>query len=211
MVNTVLNTICAEVFKKMADVLQGGNIKPQLVASNWLDKHWKVIFNGDNYGAHWQQMLTDKGVWRIDSGVDAICRLTDPKNVNLFSTMGVLTAEECAARRNVMLEHYAGTVEIEAKCMVQMLNQHVIPSVKRAEVGPSVESLEGSVNMLSTAMQMIHAEEDLPRKAEMSRLLRLEDMVEIRALVDEAEAVVPADLWTLSTYQDLLFLDMTTK
>lgn len=39
---------------------------------------------------------------------------------------------------------------------------------------------------------------------------RLEDMVEIRALCDEAEAVCPADLWTLATYQEMLFLDQTS-
>jgi glutamine synthetase len=211
LVNTVLNTMCASMFKKFGDVLQGGNIRPHLVASNWLDKHWKVIFNGDNYAEHWQKMLTDNGVWRIDSGIDAICRFTDGKNTELFSRHGVLTPEECAARQTVMLEHYAGTVEIEAKCMVQMFNQHVIPAVKRAGVGPSVESLTQAVGTLEAAMKIIHEEEDLVRKANMARMLRLEDMVEIRELADAAEAVVPADLWTMATYKDLLFLDYTAQ
>jgi glutamine synthetase len=211
LVNTVLNTVAANAFKKFADVLQGGNIKPHLVGANWLDKHWKVIFNGDNYAAHWQKMLTDNGVWRIDSGVDAICRFTDPKNIGLFSSMGVLSAAECAARQNVMLEHYVGTVEIEAKCMVQMLNQHVIPSVRRAGVGPSVQTLEEAVGLLEHAIKYIHQEDNLKKKAEFSRVLRLEDMVEVRSLADSAEAVVPADLWTLSTYSDLLFLDQTSE
>lgn len=211
LVNTVLNTMCAEMFKKFADVLQGGNIRPQLVASNWLDKHWKTIFNGDNYGEHWQKMLTDNGLWRIDSGVDAICRFTDPKNTRLFATHGVLSAEECAARQNVMLEHYVGTVEIEVKCMIQMLNQHVIPSVQRAGVGPDVESLRTAASILKDAMHIIHEEDDLAKKANLARTLRLEDMIEIRALADAAEAVVPAELWTLSTYSELLFLDQTSE
>ena len=42
-------------------------------------------------------MLTKRGVWRIDSGVDAICRYTDPKNAALFEAMGVLKPNECAA------------------------------------------------------------------------------------------------------------------
>jgi glutamine synthetase len=33
---------------------------------------------------------------------------------------------------------------------------------------------------------------------------------EIRAVCDDAEEVVPAELWTLATYKELLFLDSHT-
>jgi len=210
MVNTVLNTIVAEQFKEFADAIEGST-QPRDVASQALDKHWKVIFNGNNYDEEMQKMLTDRGVWRIDSGVDAISKIADPKNIQMFSSMGVMSAEECAARRDVMLDHYVGTVEIEVKCMIQMLNQHVIPSVKKAGVGPSVQSLNEAVQTLHDAMSIIHHEDDLKRKADMARMLRLEDMVDMRALADAAEAACPADLWTLSTYEELLFLDYTSE
>merc|ERR1719171_403954 len=118
-------------------------------------------------------MLTNAGVTRIDSGVDSICRIADPKNIHLFSSMGVLSAEECASRRDVMLEHYVGTVEIEAKCLLSMLNQHVIPSVKRAGVGPKIEQFNEAAKVLQDALHIIHSEDDLKKKAEMSRMLRL--------------------------------------
>ena len=79
--------------------------------------------------------------------------------------------KECAARRDVMLDHYVGTVEIEVKCMIQMLNQHVIPSVKKAGVGPSVESLDDAVGLLNKAMDVIHHEGDLKKKADMARII----------------------------------------
>jgi len=210
MVNTVLNSICAEKFKEFADAIEGSAL-PRDVAAKSLDEHWKVIFNGNNYDEEMQTMLTERGVWRIDSGVDAMSKIADPKNIEMFSSMGVLSAEECAARRDVMLDHYVGTVEIEVKCMIQMLNQHVIPSVKKAGVGPSVESLNDAVGLLNEAMDVIHHEGDLKKKADMARILRLEDMVQIRTLADAAEALCPADLWTLSTYEDLLFLDYTSE
>ena len=47
MVNTVLNTMCAEKFKEFADAIEGGATARD-VASKALDKHWKVIFNGSN-------------------------------------------------------------------------------------------------------------------------------------------------------------------
>jgi glutamine synthetase len=133
MVNTVLQTICADAFKRFADAIEKG-AKPRDVASAALDKHWKVIFNGNNYDEANQQMLTDRGVWRIDSGVEATLRLGDPKNIALFSEMGVMTEPELAARKDIALIHYAGTVEIEAKTLIDMLNQMIIPAAKQAGV-----------------------------------------------------------------------------
>lgn len=49
----------------------------------------QVIFNGNGYDQASQQMLTDKGLCRIDSGVDAMCRYTVPKNIALFEEMKV--------------------------------------------------------------------------------------------------------------------------
>jgi len=110
-----------------------------------------------------------------------------------------------------MLDHYVGSVEIEVKAMISMINHHVIPSVKKAGVGPSVKSLSEAASTLKDAMAIIHAEGDLKKKANMARMLRLEDMIEFRNLCDEAEAVCPAEYWTLATYEDLLFLDQTSK
>ena len=79
-------------------------------------------------------MLTDNGLWRIDSGVEAMQRYTAPKNVALFSQHGVLTEEECNARQSIALNHYINTVEIECNCMVDMINQHIIPSLRRSGI-----------------------------------------------------------------------------
>ena len=154
-------------------------------------------------------MLTDRGVWRIDSGVEAIAQLTDGKNIALFEKMNVFNGEELAARQDVLHDHYTGTVEMEALTMVDMINQHVIPSVKAAGVGPLSE-LEAAVPKLQEAVAAIHAAESSLEKARLARVLRLETMIDIRDVCDSAEAVVPADLWTLATYKELLFLDSHT-
>jgi len=208
LVNTVLNTIAAEKFADFADRIEAGE-KPGDVARETLKKHWKVIFNGDNYCEESQQMLTDSGVWRIDSGVDAIATLSSEKNVALFEKMNVFKAEELTARQDVLHDHYTGTVEMEALCMVDMINQHVIPSVKEAGVGP-LDELSASITTLKAAVAEIHAAESSIDKAQLSRVLRLETMVTIRESCDAAEEVVPAEQWTLATYKELLFLDSHT-
>jgi len=205
LVNTVLNTIAAEKFADFADRIDAGEDAVE-IAREALDKHWKVIFNGDNYDATSQQMLTDKGVWRIDSGVEAIHALSSDKNVALFEKMSVLNGEELVAREAILHDHYSGSVEMEAKCLVDMINQHIIPSVKGAEIGPLSE-LHSAVTTVKAALAEIHASETSYEKAQLARVLRLETMVDIRAVCDAAEEVCPANLWTLATYKELLFLD----
>jgi glutamine synthetase len=204
-VNTVLSCICAKAFKNFADAIEGGQ-SAKAVAQAALKKHFKVVFNGNGYDANNQQMLSDRGVWRIDSGVDAMVRLRDPKNVALFKELGVLSEEECNARTNVNLEHYIGTVEIEVRCMIDMMLQHVIPAVRAAGVGNLTE-LENQVSILQNAWVKTEHTEDLYDKAVAARVLRLETMVTARAHCDAAEAVVPSHLWTLATYKELLFID----
>mmetsp|Transcript_17045 Transcript_17045/g.20813 ORF Transcript_17045/g.20813 Transcript_17045/m.20813 type:complete len:719 (+) Transcript_17045:71-2227(+) len=205
MVNTVLNTITAEKFGEFADRIDAGE-SPTDVAIEALNKHWRVIFNGNNYDEDSQQMLTDRGVWRIDSGVEAIHTLTSEKNTNLFEKMNVMTKEECESREIVLHDHYTGTVEMEALSLVDMINQHIIPSVKAAGIGPLAE-LEAAVVTVSEGVAGVHAAETSYEKAQLARVLRLETMIDVREVCDAAETVVPANLWTLATYKELLFLD----
>lgn len=52
---------------------------------------------------------------------------------------------------------------------------------------------------------------DEKKGAAAARMVRLQTMVTVRKLVDSIEAVVPPHLWTLATYQELMFLDQTTE
>jgi len=208
MVNTVLNSITANAFAEFSDAIESGK-SPRDVASAALNEHWKVIFNGDNYDEGNQAALTNAGVWRIDSGVEAIQRMTAQKNVDLFGKMKVLSADECAARESVLLGHYTGTVEVEALCMIDMINKSVVPSMAAASM--STTQLQHAAEDLKAAVAEIHAADSDAKAAELSRVLRLETMEAARALCDDAEAVCPTELWSLASYKDLLFLDHTLE
>merc|ERR1712086_424147 len=149
------------------------------------------IFNGDSYDEEMQQMLTDSGVWRIESGVEAIHRLSAQENKDLFQSLGVMDSDECDARASVLHDHYTGTVEMEALTLIDMINQHIIPSVKAAGAVPAGE-LASSVGALKDAVAAIHAASTSYEKAKLARVLRLETMIDIRGYCDAAEEVVPA-------------------
>ena len=113
-------------------------------------------------------MLTENGVWRIDSGVESIRRLSAEKNIELFEKMNVMSKEETYAREVCLHEHYTGTVEIEAKVFIDMINQHVIPSVKEAAIGP-LEELTNAVETMKTALKEIHDTDDHYEQAKLAR------------------------------------------
>jgi glutamine synthetase len=205
LVNTVLATIVAKSFKDFADAIQAGQT-PCSVAQKALQDSWKNVFNGNGYDPANQAELTKKGLWRIDSGVDAITRFTVDKNVKLFEELQILTSEECSARQSVLLNHYIGTVEIEALTFIDMIQQHIIPACKASGVGPLAE-LNQTVQRLKENLAAVHHATNEVEKARLARTLRLEAMVEARQVTDAAEEVVPANEWTLATYKELLFLD----
>ncbi len=213
-VNMVLAAIVANSFKMFSEQIEAGK-DPKAVAQEALKKHMKVIFNGNGYDPAEQERLTKEGYTRIDSGVEAMSKFTDAKNVKLFSDLGILAPHEVTARQAVMFEHYTGMVEMEALSMVQMIEQHVVPSVENAKdvlkttgaTEPRLDAanLKKAAQEINDAIAGIHAAANAEEGARLARVLRLEQMVEVRKMCDEAEAVCPKEVWTLPSYADMLF------
>merc|ERR1719253_1618218 len=76
MVNTVLCTIFAESFAHFSKAFEGG-ASPASVAKAALDEHSRVICNGNS--EEWPIEAEKRGVTRIDSGVESMKALSDPK------------------------------------------------------------------------------------------------------------------------------------
>mmetsp|Transcript_2670 Transcript_2670/g.5962 ORF Transcript_2670/g.5962 Transcript_2670/m.5962 type:complete len:604 (+) Transcript_2670:867-2678(+) len=204
MVNTVLNTMTAEAMADYSAQLESGR-GARDITTELLKKHWKAVFNGNGYAEDWPDKAVERGIWRIDSGVDAYKEMSSEKNIALFEKMKVMNKEELEARTSVNYTQYVGSVEIEVLCMIDMLNQQVIPAVKSAN--QDAAPLNSVVSTLKEALAKVHHEADGYAQACLARKLRLETMVQQREIVDAAEAVCPSHLWPMATYKDLLFLD----
>jgi glutamine synthetase len=204
LINTVLNTIIAEEMNLMAEAIEGGK-SAQEAATEALKAHMKAVFNGNGYGADWLPEAEKRGLFVIPTQPDAIRRMTVAKNVEVFSKNGVFSAKECEARQEVLLEAYTGTVEMECLCMIDMINQEVIPAMKTA--GFPVADLESGVKDLKAGLATVHDASDASAGADAANKLRLVTMAKVRTVCDEAEAVCPKGLWTIATYKELLFHD----
>ncbi|KAL1505117.1 hypothetical protein AB1Y20_008876 [Prymnesium parvum] len=240
MTNTILCSITAHAFAEFNAKIEKGE-KPADVARAALEKHWRIIFNGNGYGEDWPKEAESRGLWNLPSCVDAVARLADPKNVALFESLKdatgkpVMTKSEMESRVIVLHEQYVNVVEMEALTMIDMIQQHVLPSALLTEKAgiempakAPISALKSSVADIKSKLEAMHKAAPAPAtdkegaakesvemqvakaKAMLARELRLETMERARDVCDAIEAIVPANLWTLSTYNDLLFLDATT-
>ena len=209
MINTVLNTMTAEGMKVIADRVEAGE-EPRAVAQELLKKHMKCVFNGDGYDPTWPDKAVEQGIWRIDTGVDAIAELTSDKNIELFESMGVLSAEECEARKQVMLEHYTGLVEMEVLCLKDMILQHVLPACNASNScdKETSERLASAANMLVEKALELEEAPDVQTAAKLAHALRFGSMEHVRTLCDETENSVKNELWTLATYKEVRSLGL---
>jgi len=215
MVNTVLCSILASEFALLSKQIETGT-PARDVAIKTLNEHWAIVFNGNGYSPEWPIEAAKRGIPNHASCVDAITVLGSPKNVGLFESLKdeegtpVMSAAETRCREAVMLDKYCAVVEMEALCLVDMIKQHVLPSVLKAMaigITISVEPLKSALKQLEAKMHAMEAAEAGATKARVSRELRMETMASVRAVCDDAEGQIPPEMWTLATYKELLFLD----
>ena len=204
-VNTVLNTTCAEQFADFAEKIEKG-AKPAEVAAEALNTYWDIIFNGNGYDKSWPEKASKRNVvFNIPSGAEAISKLGDPKNIDLFEKMKVLSKEELIARRDIDWNHYIGLVEIEAGTMINMVTQSIVPALKTEGIDTS--AVTATCEKVKAKLAEVHHAEEGLAKATRARELRLEVMIECRKACDEAEEKCRASAWPFATYRELLFLD----
>lgn len=206
MVNTVLCSALAEAFNNFSAAIEKGQA-PLAVAQASLKDTWRIIFNGDGYSAEWPIEAAKRGLPNTVSGTESTQALCVEKNIALFDSLGVMSKEETLARADAMHEQYAGMVEIELKCMLEMVSRQCVPACKEAGLTDSATQLTSGLADLKAALHTMETAEGAYAKAQAARVARLETMEAVREVCDAAEALCPASVWPIASYKSLLFLD----
>ncbi len=240
--NVVLNTIVAESLDYAATRLEkdlGKNpteAKLQQVVKALLKEivkdHKRVIFNGDGYDKAWHAEAAKRGLPNFRNTVDALPALKTKKASDLFKKYGVLSKVELEARYTTFVEQYVKQVSIEARTMVQMARNQVLPAAIRhqAQLAESIaatqaagvandaavgelESFIDMVDRLRTAIGELehtlaheHSGDDHLAHAKQLRDEVIPAMVELRTAADELETHIADDLWPIPTYREMLFI-----
>ena len=233
--NVVLNTIVAEALSRIADRLEKStnfDQDLQAVLKEIATKHKRILFDGNNYSVEWAEEAAKRGLPNITSMVEAIPALISEKSIALFEKHQVFSKIELHSRYEIFLEQYCKCINIEALTMIDMTKHQIIPVgieyatrlansinvIKSAGADTSVQSeilREASSYLVSlkqglTELEKATAEakdiEDFYAQGIYYRDTVFKSMAELRIEADKLETIIPADLWPLPTYTQMLFM-----
>ena len=132
--NIILNTAVADVLRRYADELEGtADFESALheLIKRSIREHRRIIFNGHGYEEAWVREAARRGLCNYRSTPDCVPHLLDAKNAELFRRNRVFSETELRARCEIVLDHYAKEVRIEALTLLDMLRKDVLPAVSR--------------------------------------------------------------------------------
>ena len=236
--NMVLNTAVAKSLKDFADEMEG--VAPEAFESAAIDyikrtlrDHERIIFNGDGYSDEWTAEAARRGLANHPTTADALPCFVDPKSIELFEGMGVLSETEVRSRYEVKLEKYNKVMNIEIRTMKRLVRRDYLPAINKfagevarhiAEVravAPDIDQsfqenklrrlLEGAaqINRLLSRLHELHRASlevaDQQERANMNAHEIIPVMDDLRAAVDNMEIIVERGFWPVPTYNEILF------
>ena len=234
--NTVLNTAVAESLRQFADTLEGAinfDVAVAKLIKDTFVAHQRILFDGNGYSEDWEKEAAHRGLLNLKTSVDAYKTFMEPKNVRLFTSLGVMSESEMRSREEIYFENYSKIINIEALTMIVMASRDYIPAVesyiaqiadvaakKRAvceDVSCAVEKdiirrlsdlnaqAYGAVQRLRDAETTAASIENTRERAECYCDRVIPVMVELRAAIDEMETLTSSKAWPVPTYGDMMF------
>lgn len=232
--NTVLNTIVADALSDIANRLEKAkdiNKECAAIVKEAINKHGRIIFNGNNYSEEWVKEAKKRGIPNIRSTVDALAEMASADAVKLFEKHNVLTEKELHSRYEIYLEQYAKHINIEAQCMIEMAKTQYIPSVIRytgelagtignlkaasapvsvqkellTKISALLDSAHNKLADLETILKKAQGVHEAKAKAVAYRDKVFTAAVDLRSDIDALETLLPRDVWPVPSYAEMLF------
>jgi glutamine synthetase len=232
--NTILNTIAAEALDEIADRLEKSkDIEKEVnaIVREAVQKHGRVIFNGNGYSEDWVKEAAKRGLPNIKSSIEAFAAMATDSAVKLFEKYKVLSGRELHSRYEIYVEQYAKHINIEARCAIQMVKNQYLPAViaYTGELAQTVNALKTAgadtkvqaallkdvnellasatdkLGALEEATAMANNIDNVVKKAEAFRDNVFTAQADLRKDIDALETMLPADLWPVPTYAEMLF------
>ena len=148
--NTTLDAILAYALKEYADELEKSKDFEkdlQKLIKREITAHWNIVFNGNGYDESWIKEAEKRGLKNLRTLPDAMSEYLNPKNVKLFTELGVYSEIEMKSHYEIKLEKYAGILNIEVETMLEMINKDILPAAFKYmnDVGKSVQAVRNAV------------------------------------------------------------------
>ena len=234
--NIILNTAVADVLRRYADELESAadfeSALHELIKRS-IREHRRIIFNGNGYEEAWVREAARRGLCNYRSTPDCVPHLLDAKNAELFRRNRVFSETELRARCEIVLDHYAKEVRIEALTLLDMLRKDVLPAMSRftgelsstahnkkklcgesacryektaaAELSARAAKLWDGTEALEKAVRRIDdGRLSTEAAAELCRGEILPEMEALREISDGAELIMDRTAWPYPSYGEIL-------
>ena len=234
--NIILNTAVADVLRRYADELESAadfeSALHELIKRS-IREHRRIIFNGNGYEEAWVREAARRGLCNYRSTPDCVPHLLDVKNAELFRRNRVFSETELRARCEIVLDHYAKEVRIEALTLLDMLRKDVLPAMSRftgelsstahnkkklcgesacryektaaAELSARAAKLWDGAEALEKAVRRIDDRRlSTEAAAELCRGEILPEMEALREISDGAELIMDRTAWPYPSYGEIL-------
>ena len=193
-----------------------------------------VCFDGNGYTDEWKAEAARRGLDTESCVPEMFKAFLTPSSVEMFSRTGVYSEKELEARNEVKWETYAKKIQIEARVMVRMALNHIIPAaiaykstlLKEVTLYDEVYGdTDGCATELAILDDISRYIEEVRQRARQVEDARVEaDGIEgaydrarafsdianmlfaLRKPIDALEEVVDDKLWPLPKYRELLFI-----
>ncbi len=223
-----INTIVAQSLSEIADKLEEASdvtAAAMDAIKDILKKHDRIIFNGNNYSEEWIVEAAKRGLPNIGNTVLAIKEIKAEKNKLVFEKMGVLNEKEIESRYEILLDNYTKTINVEALTLIDITERQLLPAVlgyllklseiadkagsktakaRLAKLNELADAMEAKLTSLKSAVASAEGD-DAFETALKFRENVVSGMDKLREAIDATEPVVPADVWPVPVYADLLF------
>lgn len=225
--NMILNTIVAEAVSDICDQLEADkkagknfNTSLQKVLQEVIKKHKRVVYNGDNYVPEWTVEAKKRGLPNLKNTPESIEVLKTKKNIQVLVKHGVLTEVEIASRYEINKHAYHTVLVLEGDCAVTMARTQLIPAAieYQKQVAETIKSVGSSGKMtgqkkllkqisglIDQALSETDALEAALVKHDAAKIFA--GMARLRETIDELEGFVPASLWPLPSYAEMLLMN----
>ncbi len=218
--NMILNTIVAQSLSEIADQLEADkkagknfNTSLQAILQSIIKKHKRVLFNGDGYTPEWHKEAKKRGLPNMKSTPEALEVLKDKKNVDVLVKHGVLSAKEVASRYEINKHAYNTVIALEGECALTMARTEYIPAAFEylqqltviAKSATQKKLLKEVSTLIDKALVAADALEASLVKHDAAKTSAA--MLKVREAVDGLEGLVPATVWPVPSYAEMLLMN----
>lgn len=209
---TCLHAALADSYRALSERIEKEGIESAI--ANTIKENVGAAFAGDNYSQEWQDEAVKRGLPVLKTCADAADILSLEKNVQVFSSLAIMTPKEVEARQAMIYENYANTLKLEANTLAQMINTGLIPAcgeelrklptallgrreIVYKELAAAVEKLEALIAAIP--------KDDVKEEAHYAKEKLRPALRETRQAAEAVEKLLSQKLYPFPTYHDILY------